>query len=285
MRGEDVRLLLRRDGLASADLEGLVPARAFGAVSPARAVLARAPLRRAPEAGAEQLDELVFGESVTRLVEVGGWAFGQAARDGYVGFAAVEALGPQGPLPTHRVAALQSIVLETPSLRAPARLRLFLNALVRVEGEEGRFARLADGGFVPAQHLAPMGLFAEDPVAEAERFIGAPYSWGGRTVEGIDCSGLVQQAFYACGRACPRDSDQQEALFAPLQAPMRSGGETGLLRGDLVFWKGHVAVMTDPETIVHANAHHMAVAREPLFEAVDRIEAAGGGAPTAFRRP
>jgi len=141
----------------------------------------------------------------------------------------------------------------------------------------GRFLRAEGSGWFAADHLSPVGVFAEDMAAIAEQFLGAPYLWGGRESLGLDCSGLVQQALFACGRACPRDSDQQALLGTATRAD-------ALRRGDLVFWRGHVGMMLDAARLLHANAHHMAVAVEDLAAAMARIEAGGGGRPTAYRR-
>jgi cell wall-associated NlpC family hydrolase len=154
---------------------------------------------------------------------------------------------------------------------------LSLNALVEVVEEAGSLALAADFGWVPVRHLTPVGVFASDPAAVAERFAGAPYLWGGRDSLGLDCSGLVQQSLYACGLACPRDSDQQAGLG-------RDAPRSALARGDLVFWRGHVGMMLDAERLIHANGHHMMVAVEPLALAVSRIEAEEGLRPVAFRR-
>jgi cell wall-associated NlpC family hydrolase len=124
-------------------------------------------------------------------------------------------------------------------------------------------------GFLPASHLAPLDHRETDFVAVAERFLGTPYLWGGKTNYGLDCSGLVQLALTACGIRCPRDSDMQERALGAL-VDMKN-----LRRGDLVFWKGHVAIVRDPKTFLHANAFHMAVAVEPIAEAIARIAGAG----------
>ena len=148
-----------------------------------------------------------------------------------------------------------------------------------VRSIEDRHARLADGHFIPVPQIAPLDVPTTDWVAEAERFLGVGYVWGGRSSWGLDCSALVQLARQAAGFECPRDSDMQaEGLgrTLPDQAPLQ--------RGDLIFWKGHVGIMSSAETLLHANAHHMAVTTEPLAEAIQRIEAAGDGQVTRRAR-
>ena len=217
------------------------------------------------------------------LEEADGWGWGQADRDGYVGYVALSGLTDGVIRPTHWVGTIRTYGFVAPSIRAPVAGLYSLNALMTVEAAaDERFVKVARLGYVPVHHLSPIGgHLAADPAGVAERFLGAPYLWGGRDSLGLDCSGLVQQALYACGRACPRDSDQQQALGAPLDigADLR-----GLKRSDLVFWKGHVGIMLDAQRLLHANAHHMATAIEPLAEAVARIEATGSGRPAAFRR-
>jgi cell wall-associated NlpC family hydrolase len=277
MTDVDPRVTLARADLAAGSLEGLLAAARYASPE-TRAVSAPvAPLRRAPDSASERMDELVLGERFDALEPHGDFVWGQARRDGYVGFVRAADLAPPGPAPSHRVAAVRTYAFAEPSIKSPALGPFSLNALVAVEAENGPFSRAADGAWFWTRHLAPAGLFERDAAAVAERFLGAPYLWGGRTSVGLDCSGLVQQSLYACGRACPRDADQQAALGREIQP-----GE--LARGDLIGWRGHIGLMLDETRLIHANGHHMAVAIEPLAEAITRIEAAGAGAPTAFRR-
>ncbi|WP_369061643.1 NlpC/P60 family protein [Caulobacter sp. 73W] len=274
----DPRLTLARPDLAAIGLEGLVRADLFA--EPRRMVVTTpaAALRKAPASDAEQWDQLLFGEAFDVLEEAGGFCWGQAARDGYVGFVDCAALAPVGELATHRVCAIRTYAFSKPDIKSKPAGLYSLNALVAVEAREGRFAKAAGGGWFIEAHLAPLGEFDSDPAAVAERFIGAPYQWGGRESLGLDCSGLIQQALYACGRSCPRDTDMQAAsLGEPIT-------QDQLRRGDLVFWKGHVVMMLDETRIIHANAHFMDVTIEPLADALARIGAVYG-APTAFRRP
>ncbi len=265
--------------VADVALEGRVAAARYVAPESMQVMTPSCALRRIPGAAAEQVDQLLFGERFEALTAHDGFVYGQARRDGYVGWAPREALAPVGPAPTHWVRALRTYAFPQASIKAPPVLCLSTNALVAVETVEGRFAKLAgEGGFIPASHLAALGEVETDPAAVALRYLGAPYLWGGRDSVGLDCSGLVQQALYACGRCAPRDSDMQAKLGAALE------GARDLAHNDLVFWRGHVGLMLDADRLIHANAHHMAVAVEPLAEAVARIAAAGGGAPTAFRR-
>jgi len=272
----DPRITPWRDGIAARSLEGVMEAevyldpKAMSATAPATAI------RAAASADSEQMDQLLFGERFEVLEEEGGWLFGQAARDGYVGFVEAQALAPAGPLPTHRVAAIRTYAFAEPSIKSRAIGPYSINSLVAVEAVEGRLAKVTGAGWITVDHLAPIGQFDDDRAAVAERFLGAPYLWGGRESLGLDCSGLVQQALVACGRACPRDIDQQEELGTAIAAEAFG-------RGDLVFWKGHVAMGLGEGRIIHANGHHMAVAIEPLAEAVARIGATGSQ-PTGYRR-
>jgi cell wall-associated NlpC family hydrolase len=273
----DPRVTPWRDGVAARALEGVTAAEVYLDPTPRRCAIPAAGLHRAPDAASEQMDQLLFGEVFEVIEEEGAFVWGQARRDGYMGFVAAAALGPADLAPTHRIGAIRTYAFAEPSIKSRASGPFSLNALVTVEAVEGRLARVAGAGWMAAEHLSPIGRFARDPAAVAERYLGAPYLWGGRESLGLDCSGLVQQALLACGRACPRDADMQQALGRPID-------RGAFARNDLVFWKGHVAIGLDAAHILHANAHHMAVACEPLDGAIERIKAAGSGEPTAFRR-
>jgi cell wall-associated NlpC family hydrolase len=271
----DPRTTPARHDLASVELEGLAPARRYVEPTLARVIRSSTPLRDG--AGGSQVDQLLFGELFNSIACADGTAWGQARRDGYIGFVDERALSTDQRTPTHSIRALRTFGYASPSIKSPTVGHLSLNSLLEIIDEDGSLALAADFGWVPTRHLTPIGTFACDPAAIAEQFVGAPYLWGGRDSLGLDCSGLVQQALYACGLACPRDSDQQAMLGVEAAA-------SALRRGDLVFWQGHVGMMLDGERLIHANGHHMAVAIEPLALAISRIDATEGRQPTAYRR-
>ena len=233
--------------------------------------------------------QLLRGEGFhLRAVTGAGWAFGHAERDGYAGWLnlADVALHPADD-PTHRIAVSRSYAKPNPGLKATGHeIPLSHGTRVIVLDEADGWSRVAwtrDDAprdlYIPSGHLAPVSGRETDPVEVAEMFWGTPYLWGGNSSFGIDCSGLVQAACLACGIACPGDSDTQVAALGqglPEDAPLR--------RGDLMFWKGHVAWVVDPGTLLHANAFHMAVAYEPLQDAIARIAAQGGGQVRARKR-
>ncbi|MCG8442702.1 MAG: NlpC/P60 family protein [Caulobacterales bacterium] len=228
-------------------------------------------LRRAPSAGAEMMSALRFGVAFNIYHQEGGWAFGQAGDDDYVGYVQTAALSEPHPEPTAKVTALRTIVFSEPDTRSAPVFFASLGSRFAEERREGRFVRVARGGWAFEGHLAPLHAWEADWVGVAERFLGAPYLWGGKDSIGLDCSGLVQLALEAGGVDAPRDTDMQEkALGAPIEA---GDGYAGLRRGDLVFWNSHCGAMVDAERIIHANAHHMEVAIEPLAEAADRLSA------------
>jgi cell wall-associated NlpC family hydrolase len=277
----DRRLTPARADLAAEHLRGLVDAPRHVKGESKRVIAASAPLRRSPQADAALETEALHGESVTVYDESEGWAWVQLDRDQYVGYLPDAALAAPSE-PTHRVAELRTHAYPGPSIKLPPRMALSLGARLTIVRREGDFAVSADGLLIFARHLAESSAHEPDYVAVAERFLETPYLWGGRTSEGIDCSGLVQTALAAAGLASPRDSDMQEAaLGAPIAI---DDPRTPLARGDLVFWKGHVGIMRDSTTLLHANGWRMKVASEPLAEARNRIAAGGGGNVTRVRR-
>ena len=277
----DRRVTPARPDLAAEHLRGRIEAPRYVVGRERRIVAASAPLRRGPAADAALETEALHGEGVVVYDEAGDWAWAQLARDDYVGYLPVAALG-EPVEPTHRVAALRTHAYPAASIKRPPRLALSLGALLRVEAREGDFAVTADGLHIYARHLSPIGQWETDFVAVAERFLETPYLWGGRTSEGVDCSGLVQSALGAAGIKAPRDSDMMEAALgspAPVDEALAH-----LRRGDLIFWKGHVGVMRDARTLLHANGWHMKVASEPLAVARSRVARGAEGAITSIRR-
>jgi cell wall-associated NlpC family hydrolase len=247
---------------------------------------AQAPVRRSPSPDASLDTQALKGERVTvaELTQEG-WCRGTLEADGYAGWLPANTLAAPGPAATHKVAVPRTLVFPGPSIKLPPIEGLSLGCRLAIARLEGPFAVTHSGGYTAARHLARLDAFAPDMVGVAEQFLHVPYLWGGKTSLGLDCSGLVQIALTACGIACPRDSNMQEqALGTPLAFTRVSAGHfSDLRRGDLLFWKGHVAIVRDPDTLIHANAFHMAVAIEPIAEAVARIAAAGSES-TSVRR-
>ncbi len=230
------------------------------------------PLRQEPRFDARLETEVLFGETVTLYDESEGWAWVQLDRDGYVGYMPSDGLTTKLADATHRVSVLRTYVYSAPDAKSPTLALLSLNARVAATSTEGKFLTLQSGGYVFAAHVTPVGDAERDFVSVAERFIGTPYLWGGRTSIGLDCSGLVQLALEASGQAAPRDADMQ-ADEVGRRLDLRKADK--LRRGDLVFWEGHVGIMANQSDFLHANAYHMAVAREPFAQARRRIKAAG----------
>lgn len=259
----------RRD-IAAKHLEGRVEAMHFADGTLREVIEPIADIRRDPAHEAPLDTQAMKGERIT-VYEVSeeGWAWGQLASDNYVGYLSANALGPVGPLPSHRVTVPRTFGFPGPDIKLPPMVALPLSARIDVRRQTETFALNEFGWHFPLSHVAPLSQRQPDFVAVAEMFLNAPYLWGGKTSLGIDCSGLVQVALQAAGIACPRDTYMQEAALGhPVSLD-------AIRRGDLVFWKGHVAIARDGKTLIHANGHHMMVAIEPLTDAVIRIKRSG----------
>jgi cell wall-associated NlpC family hydrolase len=278
---DDPRLTPARPDLAAKYLEGRIEAKRFVTGEAFEISDSIAPLRGAPSSDAMLLTQALMGERVTIYDRNGeGFAWGQLNSDGYVGWLPDRALAKPAAAPTHKITALRTFAFPGPSIKLPPVDTLVMGAAVTVIRDDGVFAVTRGGWYLPRRHVGPIGRHMDDFVAVAEQFAGTPYLWGGKSSLGIDCSGLVQVALNAAGIGCPRDSDmQQDGLGRALDA----AESKKLRRGDLMFWNGHVAIARDADTIVHANAHHMATTIENTREAIARIKAAGSEI-TAIRR-
>lgn len=280
----DKRIHAYGEDWADVRLKGSVEAARYVEGRRANVRVPIADLRRRPASDAPLETQALFGEAVL-IFQTGdeGWSLVQLEADSYVGFMPTEALGPAtGDLP-FKVRVPRTFVFPAPDIKAPPLDALPMGARVAIIGEasdhNADYRLVAPFGAVVAQHLSPSSELAPDFVAVAERFLGAPYLWGGKSVLGIDCTGLTQMALAMAGIAAPRDSDMQEAwaIETDPSAPRQ--------RGDLVFWKGHVGIMLDEARLLHANAHHMMTAIEPLDEAVARIGARGSPVTSVRRAP
>lgn len=259
----DKRLLPARPDLAAAHLKGQVDAAHFVEGEICAVAKGRTSLRARPGDDAPQDSELLRGEIVTVYERKNGWAWLQAKTDSYVGYARETALGPALASDARIVLPLTPL-LSAPDVKSPLRDLLPLNAALKRGAQTGDFVE-TEGGFVHGRALAPLDRTAADFVAVAEQFLGVPYVWGGKSFEGLDCSGLIQTALQAAGITAPRDTDMIE------QALGRAVSIAEIARGDLVFWKGHVGLMRDPDTLLHANAFSMQVTSEPLKSVLARV--------------
>ena len=279
------RLNAFRADLADIGLKGRVEAPRFTAPRAQQVVVAVADMRRVPRPDSAIDTQLLFGELVDVFDDAEGWCWVQARNDKYVGYVSDAALSARISAPTHVICAPRTFVYPGPDMKFPAETALSIGSQIAVTGEAEtrgtRYLLLSSGGAVVESHVAPARELFTDPAALAERLLETPYLWGGKSGYGIDCSGLVQLTHALCGIHLQRDTAMQSETAGKIIHPGRDGVE--LRRGDLVFWRGHVAMMLDPKTIIHASGHSMSVAREGFAEAVERIGYMYG-APTGYRR-
>jgi len=277
----DPRLIPARGDIAAQHLRGEIMAERYVTGTDYQVVESAAPLRKHPRSDASLLTQALFGEIITVYEEGEGWVWGQLKSDDYVGYMPLHALSPHLSQPSHRVSVLRTYVYREPDIKSPPLDLLSLNSQLCVVHSNDNFNQLETGSFIYSAHTRRIDDFDPDFVTVAETFVGTPYLWGGKTSLGLDCSGLVQLSLAACGKSVRRDTDMmQEQLGAEI--PLTSD-LSGLQRGDIIFWQGHIAILCDETTIVHANGHHMATVIEPLKIARNRISSLFGEI-TAIKR-
>lgn len=279
----DPRLHAYRSDLADIRLEGRVEADRFVEGRPAEVTAPLAPVRRQPSANGALDTEALHGETLLVFDETSdGWSWIQLDADNYVGWVPSETIGEPGPAPTHRVSVPRTLLFPAPDIKRPPLAGLPMGAAVTVRGEaedhNAAYHQVEPEGAIVQQHLERVGTPSPDYASIAEQFLGVPYLWGGKSTLGIDCSGLVQLACQMAGIPAPRDTDMQERELGT-----RLAGVEAMERGDLIFWKGHVGIMLDGNRLLHANAHHMMTAIEPIAAAIERIEKRGSPV-TSVRR-
>ncbi len=286
----DPRNNIARPDLVDLALAGSVAAARYVAAASMTCVISRTAMRSAGCAEAVAVSELLHGEGFDLFDVAGAWAFGCSVHDHYTGWVLAASLAPvaaavatHGTAPvanaapgpaTRIITAPLAPVFSAADIKSPVLAELPFGA--RVTGQPGdRFLAVSGGGYVHNRHFDALPA---DPLGVARRFTGAPYLWGGRTPLGVDCSGLVQVALAACGIAAPRDSDQQrDGLGQVITMAERAAG-------DLIFFPGHVGILSGRETLFHANAHWMATVEEPLADVIDRLAAAGVAEPVSGLR-
>ncbi len=265
----DLRVNAIRDDLADKSLADFTNGQLLVEPDQGMVIGEVVPVRSRPDHKASLDTQALFGEQIKVFDQRDGWAWMQLEKDGYVGYIPANCLSLEPSTPGHKVRTLSTFVYPEPNIKIPPALTLPMNAQVEVVAVSGKFSEIQGGGFIYSSHLTDISDLPKDFIAIAEMYKGTPYLWGGKSGSGIDCSGLVQMSILATGVNVPRDSDMQEKQLGTIIGDNINTCE--LIKGDLVFWKGHVGIMITPETLLHANGHHMLTVAEPVKEAVDRI--------------
>lgn len=283
---DDPRLTPARDDLAAEHLRASVSAARFVTGTSAEVAVAIAPLHKLPDYGAPRETELLYGEPLTIYEDKDGWSWVQSDIDNYVGYTPSPSLRAPTASPTHRVNVLRTYIFSAPDIKSPPRHLISLNSRICVTATHERFSKAGDDGYIISDHLCKSDNIASDYTRIAEKFQGTPYLWGGRSSLGLDCSALVQNALACAGIPSPRDTDMQEKILGRKIIGEHAGRDltqTPLLRGDLIFWRGHVGIMTDGEHMIHANATWMQVTINNLNKFAARVRKQSGP-PTCVRR-
>lgn len=270
----DLRITPFRRGIAAAHLKGVVEAQTYNEGKTVQIVVPELAIRSEPMITSGMESQALKGQIATCYGEENGFSLIQMQDDEYVGWVITQGISEKFTSTTHKITALKTYIYSDESIKSLPLAALTQGTSITIAHVGEKFSRLFDGSYVFTPHIAPISAHATDWVQSALLYLNCPYLWGGKTSSGLDCSALVQLALATQGIKAPRDSDQQEAALGQ-EVAIQSGHMPKVQKGDLLFWKGHVAICLDENTILHANAHHMSVQKEPLLEALKRIDASG----------
>jgi len=212
----------------------------------------------------EDDSQLLYGETFQVEEEHGAYVYGHSILDNYKGYIDREDLikdaTPANALITTRFAHLYP----EPDMKSrPKKSISFMSRVSLNDKSENDFVQTQSGEWLYKDVVCKIDQYKpNDDLADlALKFLDTPYRYGGRSMLGIDCSGLVQIAMIARGLDCPpRDSRKQEGAFGKKVA------KDNLQRNDIVFFEGHVGIMIDSENILNATARHMTALIEPLTD-------------------
>lgn len=262
-----------RNDMAAVKLKNLVQVENYVEPKTYQIIANGAFLKSQADIESPSLTEALRGELIDIYEIKNGFAWGQLQNDYYVGYIETDALSDKIVKYTHKISVLRTYGFAIPKAQGRILNILSLGAQINPIGEaQNGYVNCGDLGFIYEKHIAPIDEFYNDPAQIAQLFLNAPYTWGGKQSIGVDCSGLAQVSFAACGLKLPRDARMQEHIGQEIAI---NSNLDGLQRNDLVFWKGHVAIMLDDKNIIHANGLHMMTTIEPLKTANDRYEKLG----------
>ncbi len=298
----DPRLNVIRPDLADARLQNKVEAETYVTGEPATVITPVVDIKGSTDPDSNTTHQLLLGEKVMVYEEAKEKKWIQSTSDSYVGYVSSDTIkaaegislsSSQSSAPdavSHIVCVPVTFCYPNAELRNPPICSLSIGSRVTVSTYESvrgiKYALLEEGGAIIDKHLREIEDYPSDFVKVCELLINVPYLWGGASGFGIDCSSLVQLSMRMCGRQVLRDSDMQAATIG---MEIDAGNNyQELLRGDLIFWRGHVAVhqgdIEGVAHIIHASGHTMNVASEPLHQAIERIDYLYEK-PIGFRRP
>ena len=265
----DTRITPIRRDLASTAYKAIVKRKKYVTAKLATVKSAFTPLYS--NKGSKLSTQLLYGEECDVFETKNGWSWIQSRRDNYVGYTPTINLTRKIYKPNSKVISLRTVIYTKPDIKSVTKGYLSFNSLVEVIKIKGKYSLIKNLGWCPSLDLVKIKSSKFNHIDLSKQYLDTPYLWGGRDSMGIDCSGLVQNLHQINNRPFPRDTDMQE-MFVTNEVKY----EKDLKAGDLVFWKGHVAMMIDNSNIIHANAFHMKTAIEPLSTAKKRILKSNG---------
>ena len=216
-----------------------------------------------PSKTSEVISQIIYGEKFDIISKKKNWLKIKTSFDNYIGYIKNENYVDNFK-PTHKIFVLKASIFDEKKRRTKKFLT-FVSKISIIQ-ESKKFVEFEKGKWIKKNNIKKISYIEKDYLKILKLFLNTKYVWGGRTYKGIDCSAILQLIFYYNNKFYPRDTKDQ------IRYSKKNIKKNILKKGNIIFWKGHVAICINSKKLIHAYGPKKKVLIMPITETIDRIE-------------
>ena len=225
----------------------------------------------------EIVTQLLYGDAFKKIKKTGTWIKIRNDSDNYKGYIQNKLFSLKQKN-THKICVLCSNLYSEPNNKNKIKKKLSFGSKIKVLNNKKSFYKF-DNLWIKKKDVKKINFKTKDNFRNIDKFINVKYKWGGKNFSGVDCSGLVQLFLNFNNKFCPRDAKDQIKYFK------KKIKFNNVKKNDLIFWKGHVAIILSKKKLVHAYGPLKKTTLMPLNKTVNRIYKTAKLKVVGIRRP